>query len=304
MHQAASVSSKPVTIKPRARSVAAVHLTVQPCANEHEAEVLAFLATHAIHNVIMTDFIRVNALVSPANRGTFYVCRNARGGLEGVALIGHLTLFHAGSEAALAALARLARDCPFINLIMGEEKKVECFWNYFAEAGHTPRLISRELLLEQRWPVDGHEMVPGLRQATPDDLVHVMAAQAEVLWQETGVNPLETDPVGFRLRTMRRIEQERVWVWIEGGRLIFKADIAADTPAAIYLEGVYVTPGERRKGYGTRCFVQLSRILLARTKAICLLVNEQNLRAQNLYRRVGYEHQSYYRMIFLQRRGD
>src|SRR5205823_10579130 len=44
-------------------------------------------------------------------------------------------------------------------------------------------------------------------------------------YEEGGANPLQTDPTGFRTRTIQRIEKERVWVWVEDNRLIFKADV-------------------------------------------------------------------------------
>jgi len=127
----------------------------------------------------------------------------------------------------------------------------------------------------------------------------IMPVHAEMAFEESGVNPLERDPVGFRLRCARRIEQERVWVWSEGGNLIFKADIISDTPEVIYLEGLYVHPEERGKGYGLRCLSQLGRSLLARAGSVCVLVNEQNQRGQNFYRRAGYKLQSCYDTIYL-----
>jgi predicted GNAT family acetyltransferase len=152
---------------------------------------------------------------------------------------------------------------------------------------------------EQQWPVEVRQEVEGLRLATLDDLDGVVRMHASVTLESTGMNPLEVDPQGFRLRCARRIEQGRVWVWTENGRLIFKADIISDMPEMIYVEGIYVDPAERGKGYGLRCFAQLSRILLRRTKSICLLVNEQNREAQAFYNKAGYKLRSYYDTIFL-----
>ena len=131
-----------------------------------------------------------------------------------------------------------------------------------------------------------------------------MAVNADMAVEECGVNPMETDPIGYRMRTARRIEQNRVWVWVEDERLVFKADIVADTPEVIYLEGVYVNEEERGKGYGLRCFSHLCRTLLARTVSICLLVNEQNKKAQDFYTKASYELRSYYNTIFLQQRSS
>jgi predicted GNAT family acetyltransferase len=67
----------------------------------------------------------------------------------------------------------------------------------------------------------------------------------------------------------------------------------------IYLEGIYVNPSERGKGYGLRCLSQLSRELLLRAKSLCLLVNEQNGQARAFYQRAGYKLHSHYDTIYL-----
>lgn len=275
-------------------------LTVQALTDEHEQEVLAFLAVRPLHTVIMSSFIRDNGLVSTLNRGTFYACRNEDGSLEGVALIGHVTLIEAHANAVLETFARLAQGCQSAHVIMGEQEKLERFWGYYAEAGQTPRLICRELLFEQKWPVQVREEVPELRLATMADLALVAPVQAQMAFDEGGVNPMARDPEGFRRRCARRIEQGRVWVWVEAGRLIFKADVIAETPEVNYLEGIWVNPAERGRGYGLRCISQLSRSLLMRTGSVSLLVNEQNPKAVTLYSKAGYKLRSCYDTIYLQ----
>jgi predicted GNAT family acetyltransferase len=275
-------------------------LTIRPLVEEDEAEALEFLATRPIHTVFMAGFIRDNGIISPFNRGTFYGCRDGAGQLEGVALIGHVILVEARSDAAMYAFARLAQTDARPHLIMGEETKIDSFWQHYAESGCEPRMVCRDLLMEQRWPVDTSSDVLALRQATLDDLGHVVSAHALLSVEEHGVNPLEQDPIGFRIRTARRIEQGRVWVLIEDDELIFKADIVSDTPEVIYLEGVYVNPLARGKGYGSRCLMKMGGVLLSRSISISLLVNERNKAALALYRRAGYQLRSYYHTIFLQ----
>jgi ribosomal protein S18 acetylase RimI-like enzyme len=277
-------------------------LKIELLADSAEAEVLDFLGVRAIHTVVMTGFIRDNGLDSPFNRGAFYACRNPRGQLEGVALIGHVILVEVRTVAALKAFALLAQNYPSAHMTMGEQERVACFWSYYAEGGLPPRRLCRELLFEQSWSVESHEFVKGLRRATLNDLHLVMPVHAQMAFAESGINPLESDAYGFRLRLARRIEQGRVWVWVEDDSLIFKADIVSDTPEVNYLEGVYVNPTMRGKGYGLRCMSQLSRILLGRTKSLCLLVNEENQEAQSLFYRAGYKVRSYYDTIFLQQR--
>ncbi len=286
---------------PSSTAPAADAMQVQRLVNGDEKEVLAFLSARPIHTVMMASFASVNGLESPLNRGVFYGCREAQGRLEGVALIGHCTLMETRREEALAAFARLAREQASLHVICGEQEPLRVFWVDYTADDPVPHSLCHSLLLEQRSPATMPEAVNGLRRATLDDLDLVVAAHAEVMIEELGVDPLGSDPDGFRQRCARRIAQGLQWVWIEQGRLIFKADIAADTPEVIYLEGVYVPPAERGKNYGLRCVSQLSRSLLARAGSVCLLVDERNLKAQALYRKAGYKFRSRYATIYLQK---
>jgi predicted GNAT family acetyltransferase len=275
-------------------------VTVQLLTSGFETEALAFLSRRPIHTVCMAGLIIENGLISPLNRGEFYACRNVMGHLEGVALIGHATLIEAHSDTALEAFALLAQDNTRAHLIRGELEMIERFLDYYTTGRCSPRLICRELLLEQRQSAMTHERVSDLRAATLDDLEPILVVNDSMIFEECGVNPLQSDPVGFRQRTARRIERGRVWVWIERGRLLFKTDVISDTPEVIYLEGVYVNPEDRGKGYGLRCLTQLGDHLLKRTKAICLLVNEHNQSAINFYLKAGYTQQGRYDTIYLQ----
>ena len=268
---------------------------------DDEAEVLDFLAERPVSTVVMRGLIRDNGLESPFNRGTFYACRGEDGRLEGVALLGHATFVEARTEDALRAFARLAQTVHDAHMILGEHELISRFWSYYAPTGQTPRLFCRELLFEQRWPVEAASVVPDLRPATLDDLMLVMPVHAAMAYEESGVNPLDVDLHGFRLRCARRIEHGRVWVLVEDGNLVFKADIASDTHECTYIEGVYVDHASRQQGYGLRCLSQLGRALLARTEAVCALVNEQNLTAQALFLKAGYKLRGYYETIFLER---
>lgn len=287
------------TVRP---TVAANSLSVQPLRVGQEAEVLAFLGERPLHTVVMAGHILDNGLESPLNRGSFHASRDKEGRLEGVALIGHATLVETRSEAALAAFARLAQTCPNVHMIVGEQEKIDRFWRYYANIGQLPRRVGRELLLEQQWPAEAYEPVRELRLATLDDLEQVMLVQGEMASAASGINPREADPAGFRMRCARRIKRQRVWVWVEDGRLIFKADVISDTPQVIYLEGIYVNPQERSRGYGARCMSQLAQNLLTRTNSLCILVNDESRRARVFFERIGFKLCSYYDTVFMAQR--
>lgn len=279
---------------------------VRPLANSEKSEVLQFLSQRAIHTVAMMSLIHDNGVVNPFNRGTFYGCRDANGQLEGVALVGHATLMETVSDRALALLAAVAQQCPNTHMIMGEKERVADFWTHYANAGRRQRMACREWLFELTSPV-GLPVIPqgpasALRPATAAELELVMPVQANLAFAESGVNPLHVDPKGFRARCLRRIEQERTWVVVQDDRLIFKADVISKTSAVVYLEGIWVRNEQRNSGNGVRFMNELTHKLLDETDSICLLVNENNKRAHDFYRRCGFRFRATYETIFLPRK--
>lgn len=271
---------------------------VEALENSEYAEVLAFLEKRPIYTAYLAGTIRDNGLQSPHNRGTFYGYRNGLGQLEGVALIGHATLLETVSDQASQAFAKTAQRCKEVHLIMCEENRTNEFWSYYAGAGQEMRHACRELLFELRWPLEVSQ-ASNLRLATAHDLPVLIPVHAEMALEESGIDPRKRDATGFSERYARRIGQERTWVLTEDGKLQFKAEIVAETPETICIEGVWVNPEARRQGYGRRCMSQLARILLLRSKSICLFVNDENEDARRFYKHAGYHLRSVYDTIFL-----
>ena len=267
--------------------------------NESEAEVLDFLAERPVHTVIMTGFVRDNGLVSPANRGSFYCVRNDKGELEGVALIGHATLTETRTERAVCAFAEIAQRSS-AHMILGEQDRVEEFWSHYQVGGQQMRLACRESLFELRYQAEFELKVADLRLATLAELDLIVPIQAKMALEESGINPLECDAEGFRQRCRRRIEQGRSWVVVRDGELGFKADIISETEEVTYLEGIWTNEKLRGTGHGINCMSQLAKALLQRTKAITLLVDERNKRAQAFYRKCGFRLLTTYDTIFLE----
>lgn len=278
-----------------------VTLTVSELFESETNEVLSFLSERPIHTICMIGLIRDNGLVSEHNRGTFYGCRNSEGRLEGVSLIGHATLIETRTRGALRELALVAQIHNRLHMIMAEQEMVEEFWNHYADDGQPMRFACRELLFELRNEIEESSEIEGLRLATLDDLHLIAPVHAAMAEAESGINPLEVDREGFLNRCARRINKNRVWVMVENDRLIFKADVQAETPEVIYLEGVYVNPMDRGTGLARRCFTQLCRTLLTRTRSICVLANEENEKAHSFYRMCGFKLISNYDTIFLKK---
>jgi ribosomal protein S18 acetylase RimI-like enzyme len=262
-----------------------------------EDEVLSALTAPTLTNVIMAGFIRDNGLVSPQHRGRFYVCRNTQNKLDGVALIGHSILFHAVDESVIAGFASVARQgTP--HLLMGEHTAVQRFWKFCAAQGQEPRHVCPVIFMHRDKQYEQRREIAGLRLAVPEDLELVVRAQAAMAFETSGVDPLKKDPIGFRQRYLRRIDQHRVWVLMNGRRLVFKLDVISETPDAAYIEGVYVSPEERGKGLGQSCVQAVGQKLLEHTRAIYLFVETENKRTAEFYLRLGFNVAGNYDLLY------
>ncbi|HMQ05000.1 MAG TPA: hypothetical protein PKD26_13860 [Pyrinomonadaceae bacterium] len=253
-------------------------------------EVLAFLSERPVHTVVMASFINDNGMVSELNRGKFYGYRGTNGSLEGVALIGHSTLVEARTTNALTAFAITARtsETP-IHLVMSSGEMAQDFWNRFTDGLSEPRLACTELLFELNFPFMVQNCEWDVRLARPEELMQVAEAHAEVAEIECGVNPMLKDREGYLKRVMRRIEQGRVFVAFDGDKLVFKADIIAETTETIYLEGVYTGREYRGKGVGSRCLAALSLELVSRVPHVCMLSNVEFEHAHKSFAKAGFK---------------
>ena len=263
-------------------------------------EVIAFLSVRPVHTVVMKSFIADNGLESDLNRGEFFGYRNSNGNLEGVALIGHSTLVEARTNDAMHALAVTARQSKTpIHLIMSDGKAAESFWKYFSGDSRKPRLTCKEALFELSFPFLVKRCEWQLRCATLAELEAVGAAQAEVALIESGVDPMVHDREGFLRRVTRRIQQNRVFVVVENGALVFKADVVAQTGDVAYLEGIYVHPDHRGQGVGPACLAEVGLRLLDEVTHVCLLSNVAFEHAHRSFLKAGFRNSDHCITLFV-----
>lgn len=275
-------------------------VTTAPLTVKDKREALEFLAVRPTHTVALAGFICDNGIVSDQNRGVFYGCRGMDGQLEGVALIGHAILIEARTDRAIQALAEVAQTTTKTQMIMAEQECVERFLQHYGDNFQLSR-SSEQLLFELRWPKPDPVGVAGLRLATLGDLELVVPIHAQMSFDESGIDPLSIDPIGFIQRCLRRIQQERTYVVRSDDQLKFKADVIAETSEATYLEGIWANPLIAGSGYAVSCLTQLAGMLLSRTESICLLSNADNKRAKAFYLKTGFTQQSVYQSVFLKR---
>jgi len=191
------------------------------------------------------------------------------------------------AEAAARSRARM---------IIGDQDAVTELWDAARPQMAAPRedRPDQPVFAISRAPEPGGT---GLRKAVPTDFELLLPACAATHLGEIGVDPLHADPDGFRRRTRQQIEDGRSWVWIEDGRILFKAEASAWTDEAVQLQQVWVDPEVRNQGYGQRGLRDLVRLLLNRVPRVCLFVRADNPAAIRLYEKVGMERVGSYRSL-------
>ncbi len=266
---------------------------------DHKQEALNFLSLRPVNTVILAGWIRDHGIVSPKHRGIFYGCRDKKGDLVGIALIGRNLLFEADTDEAIEAFASRARDCPDVRMVFAEEEKLNIFWSHYRGEMPMPRMTRHRLIKSGRFVSNGIESVEDLRLATRDDLQQIVSAHAEMVLAETGVDPLETDADGFRMRCAQRVDQGRVWVWMKGDELLFKSDIVGVTPETTYIEGLWVDPKERGNGIGTRCLTTMCKNLLSGSNVVSGFLDSEHSLSNSLYRKAGFTEVDEYAKIYI-----
>lgn len=181
-------------------------------------------------------------------------------------------------------------------MIIGDERAVTDLWEAARAHLPTPRedRPGQPVFSIERAPESGDS---ALRKATLDDFDLLLPASAATHEGEIGIDPLVIDAEGFRRRTRQQIDEGRSWVWIEDGRILFKAEASAWTPHAVQLQQVWVDPELRNQRYGRRGLRDLIRHLLERVPRVCLFVRADNPAAIKLYEVVGMERVGSYRSL-------
>lgn len=268
--------------------------------NSDRREVLEFLKIRPVHTVVMTSFIQDNGVENAENRGEFYGYRNVAGRLEGVALIGHTTLVEARSSDSLKAFARVARQSKTpIHFMMSDGETIETFWKHYTGDNRAPRRVCSELLFELNFPFLVRQCQWDVRLAEASELEQIAHAHDETAFIESGSSPLQKDRAGFLKRCLKRIEQKRTFVVFENGRLVFKADIAAETSDVVYLEGIYVAPEYRGRGVASSCLASLGLQLVERVENVCLLSNVEFKNAHRSFAKAGFKNTDSCQTIFV-----
>lgn len=134
-------------------------------------------------------------------------------------------------------------------------------------------------------PVD-----PRVRPIRAAEFDSYLAASVAMYREEVGSDPL-ADGAGSGYRSYCRwlIDLGRAFGIVEGGEVIFKADVGASFARVAQIQGVWLAPSLRGRGLAAPAMAAATDYVLADFATASLYVNDFNLRAIRAYERVGFE---------------
>lgn len=252
--------------------------------------VRAILDTDPVGNVFVASRVLTTGISSGA-AGTEVWGHVERGRLTALCYSGaNLVPVNAG-PAAIRSFADHARwrgrRC---SSIVGPVDAVSDFWQQVTPVWGPARAIrASQPVLETEGPpaVDADPLV---RRVHPGELNILLPACVAMFTEEVGVPPDAGDGGAlYRARVEELIRTGRAFARIEGGRVVFKAEIGAVTEHACQVQGVWVHPDLRGQGYSAAGMAAVVDYALSDiAPRVTLYVNDYNTPARATYQRVGF----------------
>lgn len=254
-------------------------------------EVLRLLDTDPVANVFVASRVRAVGLNPPRLGGQMWGY-GSRGGLTALCYSGaNLVPVNAGPEAINAFAERARRQGRRCSSIVGPAAAVERLWERLEPHWGRARAIrwaQPVMVTSRRPPVPADPLV---RRVRPEEFDILLPACVAMFTEEVGVSPDVGDGGAlYRSRVAELIRIGRSYARIEDGQVIFKAEIGAVTPQACQIQGVWVHPDHRGKGHGVAGMAAVvEQALKYFAPLVTLYVNDFNLPARAVYRRVGFK---------------
>jgi uncharacterized protein len=176
------------------------------------------------------------------------------------------------------------------SMLLGPSDQVEVMWERLGPLWSPARSIR---------PDQPHLEIAGPPLVDPDPFVTVSRpAEVETLYpacvamytEEVGVSPEEHGGASlYRARVAQLVSRGWSFARIEDGRVVFKAEIAAASPHACQVQGVYVAPDRRGEGLGTAGMAAVVDLATRHVApVVSLYVNAHNIGARRAYEKVGF----------------
>jgi hypothetical protein len=213
-------------------------------------------------------------------------------GLESMVFLGANLIPVATTPATRAAFAdRLRSAGRRCSSFVGPAEEVLDLWRLLEPAWGPAREVRADQPL-LAIPTDAViEPDVAVRRVDISEIEILLPACIAMFTEEVGVSPVSSGSGhAYRARIAELIRSGRAFARIDDGTVVFKAEVGAATKIACQVQGVWVDPRLRGRGYaapGVAAVVNLARASVA--PVISLYVNDYNTAARKAYARVGFE---------------
>ncbi|HYO19609.1 MAG TPA: GNAT family N-acetyltransferase [Dermatophilaceae bacterium] len=192
---------------------------------------------------------------------------------------------------ALSAFAaRLRRWRHHCSSVFGPSGTVLPLWEALRPGWGEPRAVrAHQPVLATAGPLaSGTRRDPQVRLARFDEVDLVMPAAAAMFTEEIGYPPYRGSGHLYRQGIASLIRDGRTFVRVEGGEVVFKADVGSVALGVAQVQGVWVAPRWRGQGLAAPAMAEVVAQVQARiAPVVTLYVNDFNTPARATYARVG-----------------
>lgn len=145
------------------------------------------------------------------------------------------------------------------------------------------------LTMRVRPPAIGVPVDPAVRVAQPDEADLVVPAAAAMFTEEIGYPPYRGSDRAYRLAVLDLIRRGRTLIRVEGGEVVFKADLGSVALGVAQVQGVWVHPQRRGQGMAVPAMAAVVEHTMTHiAPVVTLYVNDFNAPALATYRHVGF----------------
>jgi ribosomal protein S18 acetylase RimI-like enzyme len=182
-------------------------------------------------------------------------------------------------------------------LFVGPARHAPIVRRGFSRSGAQPYL-DREQVYYLLTPRTHNPLDAPVRPARREETEVVARAQAAMTEEDLKVPPGQIDMRRLREISEKRIEEGKVWVWMEGDTLLFKTEESARAPDGVLVGGVFTHPDYRGRGLATRGVAAWAgRLFEAGLERMALHVSATNTPAIRAYERAGFQRHSLLRLM-------
>lgn len=186
-------------------------------------------------------------------------------------------------------IRRWRRNCASV---LGPRQQVVDLWGLLGHAWGPARAIRdhQPLMATTRRPSElGIAMDERVRPARPSEVDLVLPAAAHMFTGEIGYAPYTGGGHAYRMALASLIERGHTYVVVEGGEVVFKADVGSAALGTCQVQGVWLAPRLRGQGLAVPLMAAVvEQVMESVAPQVTLYVNDFNDSARSTYEHVGF----------------